>query len=200
MSGTGRKRRRKRRKSRRMRGGAPEKLYGDGPQPALGGKRGRLQNTDWAGVGHRIIQEKIDEIIDDCCGDFEAADARRAEEVREAFRAQDNLLRRLERRVDRLETAPVLPLFSRQGSGNGGGGGGGDAPSAMRFAVDMQRQLAEGASPKKAAEVAARGAEARVQALASSQQQRPSLLKPDKPWPTANPPCKCLPDAHRRLP
>ena len=134
MSGTRRKRRRrrKRRKSRRMRGGAPEKLYGDGPQPALGGKRGRLQNTNWAGVGHRIIQEKIDEIIDDCCGDFEAADARRAEEAREAFRAQDNLLRRLERRVDRLETAPVLPLFSRQGSGN-----------------------------------------------------------PDKPWPTANPPCKC---------
>ena len=161
MSGTRRKRRRKRRKSRRMRGGAPEKLYGDGPQPALGGKRGRLQNTDWAGVGHRIVQEKIDEIIDDCCGDFEAADARRAEEAREAFRAQDKLLRRLERRVDRLETAPVLPLFSRQGSGNGGGGGG-------------EGGAAEGGAT-----------------LASSQQQRPSLLKPDKPWPTANPPCKC---------
>ena len=75
---TRRRRRSRRRKSRRMKGGAPEKLYGDEPQPALGGERGRLFNKDWMGDGHKIVQKKIDEIIDDCCGDFEAADERRA--------------------------------------------------------------------------------------------------------------------------
>ena len=141
-----------------MRGGAPEKLYGDGPQPALGGKRGRLQNTDWAGVGHRIVQEKIDEIIDDCCGDFEAADARRAEEAREAFRAQDRLLRALEQRVNHLE---------RQGGGNGGGGGVRISPTARALASSHRENLP------------------------TSEQQRPSLLKPGKPWAPPNQPCKC---------